>query len=77
MQGVFFRATSLEFSRNHDVVGYVRNRPDGSVELEAEGAADAVRVFLNQVETHFARNIRERRETRLDPRGDETTFQIR
>lgn len=37
VQGVGFRATVREIARRHEVAGWVRNEPDGSVLMEAEG----------------------------------------
>ncbi len=59
VQGVGFRFTTLEISRNFDVSGYVRNMPDGSVELEAEGAPATVDAFLESVADRLASSIRE------------------
>ena len=42
VQGVWFRAHTENKARELGVAGYVRNLPDGSVEIVAEGAADAV-----------------------------------
>ena len=37
VQGVFFRAFVEEVARELVLTGYVRNRPDGTVEVRAEG----------------------------------------
>ncbi len=37
MQGVFFRREVTRLARRLDVTGWVRNLPDGSVEVVAEG----------------------------------------
>jgi acylphosphatase len=42
VQGVFFRAVTEAQAQDAGVAGWVRNRPDGSVEAVFEGAADAV-----------------------------------
>jgi len=42
VQGVAFRASTVDEARAHGLTGWVRNLPDGSVELEAQG--DPVRV---------------------------------
>ncbi|MCH7870309.1 MAG: acylphosphatase [Planctomycetes bacterium] len=58
VQGVGFRFTALQISGNFDVSGYVRNLPDGSVELEAEGAPATVDAFLESVADRLASSIR-------------------
>ena len=40
VQGVFFRDSTAEAAKRLDVSGYVRNRPDSSVEVVAEGDRD-------------------------------------
>jgi acylphosphatase len=38
VQGVFFRAAAADEARGLGLSGWVRNRPDGGVEILAEGA---------------------------------------
>ncbi len=39
VQGVFFRASAQQAARKLELTGWVRNLPDGSVEIEAQGDA--------------------------------------
>jgi len=77
VQGVFFRATAAELASGFGVVGYVRNAPDGTVELETEGAADQVDAFLQAVARHFRQNITRAQIEERPIRHDETRFQVR
>jgi len=40
VQGVFFRASTEETARSLGITGWVRNCPDGTVEIHAEGSRD-------------------------------------
>jgi acylphosphatase len=46
VQGVYFRASAQREARLLGVTGYVRNRPDGSVEIVAEGEEDLIKSLL-------------------------------
>jgi acylphosphatase len=46
VQGVSYRASTVDEARRLGLTGWVRNRLDGSVELEAEGPADGVAALL-------------------------------
>jgi len=46
VQGVFFRGATERRARALGVAGWVRNRPDGSVEAVFEGARHAVEAAL-------------------------------
>jgi acylphosphatase len=47
VQGVFFRDTCERMAAGLGVRGWVRNRPDGTVEVVAEGPRDAVDSLLD------------------------------
>ena len=46
VQGVSYRASTCTEARRLGLVGWVKNRDDGSVELEAEGPDDMVAALL-------------------------------
>lgn len=47
VQGVFFRDTTLRTADELKLFGWVRNLPNGSVEVTAEGTHDALESLLN------------------------------
>src|SRR3989304_3720452 len=46
VQGVFFRASTMDKARELGLTGWVRNNPDGSVELVAEGCGEGVEKIV-------------------------------
>jgi acylphosphatase len=46
VQGVGFRATTVDEARRLGLAGWVRNRIDGTVETVAEGPESTLRLFL-------------------------------
>ena len=46
VQGVAYRASTVYEARRHGLTGWVRNLPDGSVELEAQGDDQSVTALL-------------------------------
>jgi acylphosphatase len=46
VQGVSYRAATCTEARRLGLVGWVKNRDDGSVELEAEGPDDMVAALI-------------------------------
>jgi acylphosphatase len=62
VQGVGFRYTACRTASGHDVTGYVRNMPDGSVECVVEGEAAEIDAFLESLARRMARHIHRRTE---------------
>jgi acylphosphatase len=46
VQGVGYRAFARETAHRYQVTGYVKNKPDGSVLVEAEGSPDMLDLFV-------------------------------
>jgi acylphosphatase len=76
VQGVGFRYTARGLAQGFAVAGHVRNLPDGSVELVAEGAADQVEGFLAAISRRMAGYIERDTMTDETPTGAHG-FQIR
>jgi acylphosphatase len=51
VQGVGYRFFAQRAAARHQVVGYVRNMSDGSVESLAEGSAASVEAFKHDLST--------------------------
>jgi acylphosphatase len=49
VQGVGFRWSIKHLAKGFDLVGWVRNHPDGRVELQASGEEAEVRAFLEAI----------------------------
>lgn len=77
VQGVGYRYFALKRAEELGVAGFVRNMPDGSVEVVAEGAEELLLEFEGRLKEgpSFAR-VEEVERVALPRRGDEG-FQIR
>jgi acylphosphatase len=49
VQGVGFRYFTMLLARDYGITGWVRNRNDGSVEVEAEGEEHIVKSFVKDL----------------------------
>jgi acylphosphatase len=60
VQGVGFRYAVKELAKGFEVRGWVKNLPDGTVELLAAGEADELDGFLHEItaESSVARHIK-------------------
>jgi acylphosphatase len=78
VQGVFFRAGTREAAIGLCLRGWVRNRPEGSVEAEIEGEEKEVRGMLAWFhQGPPGSQVRKVTETPLEPVGSEKEFVIR
>jgi len=49
VQGVGFRYFVSEKARQNEITGWVKNMPDGSVRIEAQGAKTLMDIFVRQI----------------------------
>jgi acylphosphatase len=77
VQGVGYRFFAQRAAARHQVLGYVRNCPDGSVESVAEGSATNVEEFKKDLATgpQWA-NVQQVEEISLEPTGLYSSFRI-
>lgn len=76
VQGVGFRASTLEVARPLAVTGWVRNEPDGSVVMEAQGAPDQVRTLRERIRVRMGRKIQTERDSPVPADSAESEFTI-
>jgi len=77
VQGVGFRYTARSIAENYAITGYVRNLPDGRVELVAEGERPQIESFLAEVRDYFIGRIRDEKRDTQPATGEFTNFDIR
>lgn len=77
VQGVGYRFFAQRAAAKHQVMGYVRNEPDGSVEVLVEGPATNVEAFKNDLAAgpQWVR-VEQVEEINLDPSGTYTSFSV-
>lgn len=78
VQGVGFRYTVKDLARGFEVCGWVKNLPDGTVELQVTGEPDEVADFIHEiaVESQLAANIRNHYVETIPPLVGCTGFRI-
>ena len=53
VQGVGFRYMTVSFARDLGLAGWVKNLPDGRVEIIAEGKKEDIDLLIHKIENHF------------------------
>ncbi len=77
VQGVGYRFFAQRAAARHQIVGYVRNCPDGTVEAWAEGPASNVEAFKQDLATGPQWAVVDQvEEINLEPTGTYSAFRI-
>ena len=76
VQGVGFRYTAKGIADGFDVVGYVRNLSDGTVELVAEGAEAEINKLIDEIRRKMEGFVRHHTTFDSPPTGEFSDFSI-
>ncbi len=77
VQGVGFRFHVIQLAEGYDVAGFVRNLPDGAVEIVAEGSPEQVEAFIERAARGpSGSRVREVKTYREQPRGCYSSFGV-
>ncbi len=76
VQGVGFRFTAHRIAGRHGLTGWVRNLPEGTVEMVAQGAAEDIDDCIRDIEQTFSGYIRETKAEEIPPDPRFSGFRI-
>lgn len=76
VQGVGFRFTAHRLANRYRLTGFVRNVPDGTVEMLVQGQTEDVDNCIKELGDCFSGYIRETRIEEIPPDPQHTAFRI-
>jgi len=76
VQGVGFRFTAHRTAHRHQLTGFVRNLPDGSVEMLAQGLAQDIDDCIRDIKDYFGDYLRDIEVQEIPPNPKYKDFRI-
>ena len=76
VQGVGFRFTAFHTANRYRLTGFVRNCPDGTVEMLAQGLSEDIDDCIRKIKESFTGYIRETKIEQVPPDPQYTDFKI-
>jgi len=76
VQGVGFRFTAHRMAHRHQLTGFVRNLPDGTVEMLAQGSARDIDDCIKDITNYFDDYIRDTEVQKVPPDPKHNDFNI-
>lgn len=77
VQGVGFRFTTQTLAKGFAVTGFVKNLPDGRMQLVVEGQPKEIKAFMGAIRKEMAENIKKTEEKIGKATGEFRGFEIR
>lgn len=77
VQGVGFRFTAERLAWEKGITGYVKNLPDGRVEIVCEGPEEDISSFLRDIELEMSSYIADSKKQQMPSSGEFSSFGIR
>jgi acylphosphatase len=77
VQGVGFRYSVRQIAKGFNITGWVRNLPDGRVELQASGEPEEVDAFLEGIRQSELGSLIRKESNALTAPPDSRGFEIR
>lgn len=76
VQGVGFRFTVERLAVDAGLTGWVKNLPDGRVELVCEGKEEDLHKVLQKIDDEFSGYIRQKNVNQMPATGEFDSFEI-
>lgn len=76
VQGVGFRFTAHRMAHRHQLTGFVRNLPDGTVEMLAQGPVEDINKCIEEIEENLAGYVRDTKIEEIPPDPQHMDFKI-
>jgi acylphosphatase len=76
VQGVGFRFTAFNMANRHQLTGFVRNLPDGTVEMLIQGTSGAIDDCIRDIKEYFSGYIRETKIKEIPSNSQHKDFEI-
>jgi len=76
VQGVGFRYTAHRMANRHQLTGFVRNLPDGTVEMLAQGPVHDIDDCIQGIKEYFSDYLREMKIQEIPPDPKYKDFKI-
>ncbi len=76
VQGVGFRYTTVGYAQELKLTGWVRNLPDGRVEILAQGDKTSIEVLCQRLDHHFDGYIKDKTIDYVEPQDPLKNFQV-